>query len=342
VRRSTISAASHGPEIEIPRGENAREHPEGRFGEDGMREFDLLRRVYEANEALGERVTLPPGDDMGAVRLLSGANVLLAVDQLVAGRHYDPNVVTMRQAGRKAIARSASDIAAMAARPSASLAAVVLPKGMAESDAIELFDGMREAADEFGCPLMGGDLAEHGDPGHPLVCSITVLAEPGPAGMVGRGGARIGDGVYVSGELGGSYDENGLGRHLTFTPRIREGLALAEALCDRLHAMIDVSDGLGRDASHIAEMSGVRIEIDATAIPCRAGRAWEDAVKDGEDYELLFTSDVPVPGEVGGVPVRRIGTVVERAEGDGEPGKVIVVDGPRRTAIDDRGWQHGS
>ena len=307
-----------------------------------MREFDLLRKVYEANEALGERVTLPPGDDMGAVRLLGGSNVLLAVDQLVAGRHYDPDLVTMRQAGRKAIARSASDIAAMAARPSASLAAVVLPKGLAESDALELFDGMREAAGEFGCPLMGGDLAEHGSADHPLACGITVMAEPGPAGMIGRGGARVGDGVYVTGELGGSFDEKGLGHHLTFTPRIREAIALAERLGDHLHAMIDISDGLGRDASHIAAMSGVRIEIEASAIPCRAGSSWEDAVTDGEDYELLFTSDIEPPKAALGTPVRRIGTVVERSNDEGESGKVIVAEGDHRTAVDERGWQHGS
>lgn len=308
-----------------------------------MREFEVLRRVYEANDALGDRVTVPPGDDMGAVRLQSGGEVLLAVDQLVAGRHYDPSRVTLRQAGRKAMARSASDIAAMAARPTASLAAVALPKGMTADEAQELFAGMRDAAAAFGCPLIGGDIAEHADSDHPLVCGITVTAEPGPAGIIGRGGARVGDGVYVTGELGGSYDEQGLGHHLTFTPRIREALALADGLGDRLHAMIDISDGLGRDAAHLAEMSGVRVEIDAAAVPVRQGCAWEDAMRDGEDYELLFTCGGEPPSEVEGVPVRRIGSVVKRStEAANEAGEVIVVDGEERIAVHDFGWQHGS
>jgi thiamine-monophosphate kinase len=307
-----------------------------------MREFEVLRRVYEANDALGERVTVPPGDDMGAVRLLNGSEVLLAVDQLVAGRHYDAHRVSLRQAGRKAVARSASDIAAMAARPTASLASVVLPRGMSGESAEELFQGMRRAAAAFGCPLVGGDIAEHDGVDHPLVCGITVVAEPGPAGVVGRGGARVGDSVYVTGELGGSYDESGLGHHLTFTPRIQEALALAEELGDRLHAMIDISDGLGRDASHIARMSGVGIAMEATAIPCRGDGDWRRAVRDGEDYELLFTCEGVAPGKIGGVRIRRIGTVVQRRDAADDAGEVVVVDGDERIAVHEEGWQHGS
>src|SRR5690606_22520794 len=127
----------------------------------------------------------------------------------------------------------------------------------------------------------------HADPSHPLVCSVTVLAEPALGREVARrSGAKVGDVIYVTGSLGGSLEPGGGGRHLTFTPRIAEALLLAEQLGGRLHAMIDISDGLGRDAAHMAEQSGVRLLLHADRIPLNEGADWRRAVSDGEDYEL--------------------------------------------------------
>ena len=154
-----------------------------------------------------------------------------------------------------------------------------------------------------------------------------------------RSGAQVGDGVFVSGVLGGSVEQDGGGHHLTFRPRIAEARQLARALQARLHAMIDVSDGLGRDASHLARQSGVRIEIDAERIPCRGGLPWRRAAADGEDYELLFTASGDVPVVLGtDVPVHEIGRVVAGAGGP-EPGVVFRM-GSETWSGDEFGWEH--
>jgi thiamine-monophosphate kinase len=310
-----------------------------------MEEFALLRQVFEANRELSGRVLVPPGDDMALVEL-GGRHLLAAVDQVVGGRHFDPASTPRELVGRKAVTRSLSDVAAMAARPVAALAAVVLPSEMTEAEALTLFHAMRLTAADFDCPLIGGDIATHADPASPLICSVTVLAEPVGGRIVRRDGARAGDGVYVTGRLGGTRDRGGLGHHLTFTPRIDAGLALARVLGDRLHAMIDISDGLGRDAGHIAERSNVCIEIDVSRLPLARDVAWRRAVSEGEDYELCFAAVGEVPSEVENVPVTAVGDVLAPAvsqaehEGGREAGAVLLREGGRSHRGETLGWQH--
>src|SRR5690606_30452530 len=119
---------------------------------------------------------------------------------------------------RKAITRNLSDVAAMAARPSGAVVAASLPRDFGEARANELFDHMRKTAEAFGCPLFGGDLAMWD---HPLLLSVTVLAEPAETAPVLRSGAKVGDIIYVTGQLGGSL-QNVAGRchHLDFEPRL--------------------------------------------------------------------------------------------------------------------------
>lgn len=306
-----------------------------------MREFDLLNHIYAANSSLDGRVLLPPGDDMGMVRLASKSGKLLAaVDQLVDGRHVRLAVTPIELIGRKAITRSLSDIAAMGATPLATLVAATLPPDFGRDRANALFDAMRITADHYHCPLIGGDLAFHADPSHPLVCSVTVLAEPVNDRIVVRSGARAGQGVYVTGHLGGSLQPDGLGRHLTFEPRIDAGIEILKTLGDRLGAMIDISDGLGRDASHIAELSKVRIVLNAERIPCNDGCDWKRAFSDGEDYELCFTALGEVPRDVVGVPITKLGEVLPRDPVDSR--LVVVDDGGRMIDAGTLGWEHAS
>jgi len=146
---------------------------------------------------------------------------------------------------------------------------------------------MRELADAFGTPIVGGDTNSwHG----PLVINVTVLGEATERGVVRRSGARPGDWLMATGSFGGSI----LGKHLDFTPRVREALALHEAA--PLHAMIDVSDGLAADVAHLCAESGCGAVLRAEAIPVAdAARAMTDgrsplehALGDGEDFELVF------------------------------------------------------
>src|SRR4051812_7406374 len=117
-----------------------------------MKEFDLLHRIWSFNASLPPRVTLPPGDDMGALRL-TGRDVLVTVDQVADGVHVDLRTQPLEKVGRKAIPRNLSDVAAMAARPVGAVAAAALPRGFGEARAAALFEAMRTVAAAYDCPL---------------------------------------------------------------------------------------------------------------------------------------------------------------------------------------------
>jgi len=302
-----------------------------------MREDVLLADIYARCRAAGERVLIGPGDDMALLHL-EDRRLLVAVDQVIEGRHFDATRTSPEEIASKAVARCISDVAAMAGIPLASLAACVLPSRFPEEGARRLFAATHDACRRLGAELIGGDLASHGAPDHPLTLSITVLAAPGPAGAIRRSGARPGDRLYVTGELGATLDPDGRGHHLTFRPRVAEALALAEALGPRLHAMVDLSDGLGRDADHIATQSRVVIETSTAALPCRHGCSWRCAAGDGEDYELCFAAEGPVPAHLVGVRVTEIGTV--RAPEGGEDPAHWLTDGSSRWAGASFGWEH--
>lgn len=308
-----------------------------------MREFALLQHVYAGNAQLGAAVLVPPGDDMAMVQL-AGSKVLAAVDQVVDGRHFRLDVTPIEIVGRKAITRCLSDVAAMATEPVAALAAVVLPKEFDEANALKLFEAMRATCELYKCPLVGGDISVHGKAKLPLTCSVTILSQPHRGRVILRSGAKVGDSVYVTSNLGGAIEKDGTGKHLAFEPRIQEALELSERLGDRLHAMIDISDGLGRDAGHIAEMSNVTIDLWAKHIPVNRGCDWRNALGDGEDYELCFTAVGDVPASICNVPISRIGQVVEntRHGDDGGGGGVwIEVDDAWQSATE-FGWEHGT
>ncbi len=282
-----------------------------------MRENDLLHHIYAGNSGLPAWVLTPPGDDM-AVLTRTPAHLLIAADQLIDQVHFRLDDTPLPLIARKAITRNLSDVAAMAAEPWATVATAALPRGFGQARGAALFDALREVAEQFGCPLVGGDLAVHDGPLH---LSVTILARPWPGlRIVTREGAQAGDGIYVTGELGHSYIT---GHHLNFAPRITAAHGLATKLGKNLHAMIDLSDGIAQDLPRIASHA----EIDAEALPIRraAGAGakashadadqapWQHALGDGEDYELLFTAaaDCPVPAEIEGVPVTRIGRVTD-------------------------------
>ncbi|MFO0963269.1 MAG: thiamine-phosphate kinase [Phycisphaerales bacterium] len=306
-----------------------------------MRESELIARIREHNATLGAtggaRVLLPPGDDMAMVEL-AGRRVLVAADQVIEGRHFAPGT-PMELVGRKAVARNVSDVAAMAAVPAACVATVALPAGMPDAQVLALGDGLRAAAARWRCPLVGGDIGTHAAAG-PLVVSVAILAEPGPTGRVlTRAGARAGDLLCVTGALGGSLEPGGGGRHLLFEPRVEAALALVQSLGARLHAMIDLSDGLGRDAGHLAQEGGLAVEIDAAALPCHPGCDWRRALGDGEDHELAFACEGTPPSEVAGVPVRVVGRF--QPADPGQP-RVRVRAGATVHRGDTLGWEHAT
>lgn len=273
-------------------------------------------------------VRLGIGDDMAVVESPSGL-LLISSDMLLDGVHFDTSRHSLRQIGRKAIACALSDCAAMAVRPLVATVSVALSGGHGMADAQELYGGMLALAEEYQLAIAGGDTTRWD---HPLAIDVATAAalyegiEP-----VTRSGARPGDNLYVTGPLGGSL----LGRHLGFTPRVHEARALADQLGDRLHAMIDISDGLGLDLWRMCEASKAGATLDEhqleAVISDDAGRAaaadggtpLEHALGDGEDFELLLAvaGDVRRPG-VSLYPIGQVtetGLTIRRTDGRIEP-----------------------
>src|SRR5437660_1341196 len=200
--------------------------------------IDWLRRLTPADP----RVQVGPGDDTAVLRLTPGAPCLVTTDMLLEGSCFRLSEAGPRRVGRKAMAVNLSDIAAMAGRPVAAVVSAGLPRAGGRALAEELYRGLREVADAFDTAIAGGDTNSWDGP---LVISVTVLGEATERGPVRRSGARPGDWLLVTGPLGGSI----LGKHLEFTPRVREALQLHQVA--DLHAMIDISDGLAADVNHL-------------------------------------------------------------------------------------------
>jgi thiamine-monophosphate kinase len=270
-------------------------------------EFDLIAAINDRLPLHNERLRIPSGDD-AAVLEPHGASAL-SVDAVVDGVHFELERFGPRAVGRKALVAALSDLAAMGATPGEAYVSLGAPSGMEDSALLGIADGLAEVATRESVAIGGGDLVTSPT----LFISVTAVGyETGQAELVSRSGARPGDLIGVTGKLGGaaaalllldpaatnpevraSAREQLLSRQLDPRPRLDEGHALAEAGAT---AMIDISDGLGGDAGHIAGASGCRIEIDAEKVPVAdgvaevaggEGAALEIAVTGGEDYELL-------------------------------------------------------
>lgn len=307
-----------------------------------MRESDLLKHVYAFNRGLPDYVTVPPGDDMGAITL-GDQTILITVDQLADGVHVKLDTTPLELVARKAITRNLSDVAAMAAKPLGAVVAAALPRRFTEAQAKTLFDALRAVAEQYHCPLIGGDISVWD---HPLMLTVTVFAEPAGIGPIRRRGAKPGDVIYVSGQLGGAWQTDGGGPHLHFEPRIDLARKIAQLAGDRLHSMIDLSDGLASDLSHICEQSHVAAEIHIADLPTRVpGRDGPNhALYDGEDYELCFTVDPAaaekLPTEIGGVTLTRIGHMLGETNRPVESHLWLRLPGGSRQPLTKTGWEH--
>jgi thiamine-monophosphate kinase len=268
------------------------------------REFDRIRAVARA---LGSKAA-GLGDDCAL--LPAGAGTLAAsTDASVEGVHFRLDWIGLREAGWRATAAALSDLAAAGAEPAGVLAAVVVPSGAGEPELVELMLGVGDAAAAVGARVVGGDLARS-DRGWTI--AVTVLGWA--TGSLSRAGARPGDGVWVTGVLGGARaaleawrrgdapDDPARSAFARPLPRIAAGRWLA---AHGARAMLDLSDGLAGDAEHLAAASGVGIELELELVPVHPSTVAEArrvdqpvqqfAAEGGEDYELL----VALPPEFG-------------------------------------------
>jgi thiamine-monophosphate kinase len=282
-------------------------------------EFELIAK-------LRERLTIPPGaghgaaivvasGDDAAVTVPTGATAT-SVDMLVEGTHFRRETASLRSIGHKALAAALSDLAAMGASPGEAYVQLGIPEDLDEQGCLELADGLAALASEHGVAVLGGDVSR----APALVLALTVVGHtPSIEEMVLRAGAQAGDAICVTGRVGGAaaglelleHPELGdgldpavaealRGRQLEPQPRLQAGSALARA---GVSAMIDISDGVGADAAHLASAGGVRIELDADRLPladgvadvaAAAGIDPVDLASGGEDYELLIAIAPPL------------------------------------------------
>lgn len=254
-----------------------------------------------------------PGDDCAVVDEGGEMLRLLKTDALVEGVHFlrdaDPKAV-----GWKAVARVMSDFAAMGGTGEHFLVTLALPGSMEIAWIEDFYRGMGLCLERFGARLAGGETCRVPQ-GSAAVISVAAMGAVERGIVVMRSGGKPGDGIWVTGRLGGSLS----GKHLTFLPRVTEGSWIARNL--RPTAMMDLSDGLAKDLPRLAKSSGCGFRLDRSAIPCTAGCDVTKALTDGEDFELLFTA--PPDITTGGwekifpdVELTRIGELVTKSEGE--------------------------
>jgi thiamine-monophosphate kinase len=298
-------------------------------------ELDLIRWIRGRIGKRAGRIVVDSGDDAAVLKVGRG-HLLFKTDSVIDGVHFDSRTARPEDVGHKAIARCLSDIGAMGCYPTFAVVAMMIPRNARQAWIKRLLAGLERTARKFDTAVVGGDVATHQGR---LAINVALLGETRDLKPVRRNGAKVGDAIAVTGPLGGSI----LGKHLRFTPRVREGVALNRRF--ELHAMIDLSDGLSTDLRHLCEESraGAILYEDRIPVTPEARRLArkdkrspiEHALSDGEDYELLFA----LPRiEAVRVEKARLGTVIgEVAAVDG----VYLREGPGRLReIERQGWEH--
>lgn len=307
-----------------------------------MGELSLIAAFEELMEPRGDRVVRWIGDDAAVVKARPVS--VTGVDAMVEEVHFrlDPPTMGYGDIGYRTMAASLSDIAAMGADPGEAYVAVGVPERMSSADVLELAAGLEEMAARCGVSVAGGDLVSSPT----LFCTVTAVGWADSVDeLVGRDGAREGDGLWVSGPLGAAaaglevitgraqagapWDEALAAAHRRPHPRFDAAEAARKA---GARALIDISDGLATDAGHICRASGVGVVIELGVIPVAGGVAGvagalgrdplEFAATGGEDFELLAALPPEAPAPKG---FTRVGTVLPAADGiaftapDGSP-----------------------
>jgi thiamine-monophosphate kinase len=310
-------------------------------------EQELIEAITRVLSGFGDRVRVGPGDD-AAVLVQPSGEIIVTTDTLVEGVHFDRSWMTARDIGFRSIAVNLSDVAAMAASPRWAVVALVLTPDVDAGWVMELLGGMREACEEHGVDLVGGDLSS----GPAIVVTPTLIGEAAPGRALSRSGAAAGEAIVVTGELGAAAAGLRIARRGSplsasdiklIRAHVRPAARVGEAQILARHgatAMIDISDGLGLDLKRMADASHVGAKLLRGVVPVAEGATWSDAIGGGEELELLaaLPADAVRPAALEldasfGVGLTRIGEF-------GGSGLVLIEPDGTERPLEPAGWDH--
>ena len=298
--------------------------------------LEQVRKWTRSSRRSGSVIT-GIGDDCAVLRTPPVNELLVTTDFSLEGVHFRREWHPPQSVGHRCLTRGLSDIASMGGKPLAVFLSLALPKDLPQRWVDSFYSGLLALSAKFGAALAGGDTAQSPSG---VLADIMVIGSVPRGRAILRSGAKVGDRIFVTGKLGlgGAtvrrlYDGERIrpvGDYFYPTPRLDVGR--------RLHgiasAMIDISDGLSTDLSHICEESAVGAVVYAASIPIAAKATLEDALHGGDDYELLFTSSKRVPNEIAGVPVTEIGEITQRT------GMWMQNEQGKSKRLKSQGWQH--
>jgi thiamine-monophosphate kinase len=302
----------------------------GDLGEGG-----LIRKIRDRFKAT---VAVPIGDDAAVFDVPPGHSLVFCSDVLAENSHFLRGVHPPDSIGYKSIAANVSDVGAMGGAPLHFLISLAAPQDLDVAWIDGFLDGVSRACADFDISLLGGDSSSSDR----IFVDVSMAGTVPSGKAVRRSGAKPGDFVYVSGQLGGSAlglerlrtgdrKDAAVKRHLYPTPRHKVGAALR----DQAHAMIDISDGLSTDLTHILEESGASARIYKDRLPAWPGAEDRHLLHGGEEYELIVVAP-GLPDIVANVPLTRIGEIIDSVLEH----QVFLIDGTREFVLQSEGWQH--
>jgi len=301
-------------------------------------ESGLIRKIRERFGPKAGELPVGIGDDAAVIDLPENYSLVFCSDLLAENTHFIRDLHPPDSIGYKAIAANVSDVAAMGGVATHFLISLAAPGDLDWIWLEAFFRGVEQACERFDIALAGGDSAssEH------IFIDVSMIGRVRSGQAVRRSGAKIGDGIYITGTLGssavglerlksGKMRDAAVERHLFPEPRYQVGAAVA----NQAHAMIDVSDGLSTDLTHIVEESKVSGRIYKDRLPIWPGAEEHHALHGGEEYELIIIAP-ELPAIVEGIPVTRIGEIIP----SGLEHQLFLIDGTRESVLYPRGWEH--
>ena len=301
-------------------------------------EGGLIRAIREKFGPKADDLPVGIGDDAAVIDLPPGHSIVFCSDLVSENTHFVRDLHPPESIAYKAIAANVSDVAAMGGIATHFLISLAAPGDLDWSWFEGFFNGVAQACSQFEVVLAGGDSSSS----ESIFVDVSMIGRVQAGRAVRRSGAKAGDGIYVTGKLGSSVlgferlkqgmrNDAAVQRHLFPEPRYKVGVFVA----DKAHAMIDVSDGLSTDLTHVLEESGVSARIYKDRIPIWPGAEDRHALNGGEEYELIIIAP-QLPAIVEGVPLTRIGDIVA----SGSEHQAILIDGTAESILRPQGWQH--